>query len=205
MEKQKSQRGRVINRPRAGPLKTSGNSSRRRVRLLTRRNRRFVPRRNRLERAQNNQNERYRNNRRFRRFNFFSRRPNFRRRIIYVGGLPNRITNRGLLQLFRTEGRILRYRVLRNRAGFSRGFGFVEFARPRDAWRSIQKWNNSTLYGKLIKVAFRRRRRRNFNQRRFGNNNFNRNNGRFNQGRRGFGFRGSRGGNGGGIRTRGGF
>ena len=194
-----------MNRPRQGPLKNSGIATRRRARLVTRRNRRFVPRRNRLARAQNNQN---RNgglrNRRFRRFNFFDRRPNFRRRVIFVGGLPNRITNRALLQLFRSEGRIIRYRVMKNRAGFSRGFGFVEFARPRDALRSIQKWNNTTLDRNIIKVQFRRRR--NIIQRRFGNNNFNnRNNGRFNQNGRGFGFRGRRGGIRGGFRPRGGF
>jgi RNA recognition motif-containing protein len=195
-------RRRVPNRPRTGPLNKPGTSMRRRQRLITRRNRRFVPRRNRLARAQNNQNRNGRlRNRRFRRFNNFNRRPNFQRRIIFVGGLPNRITNRALLQLFRREGRIINYRVMRNRAGFSRGFGFVEFARPRDAWRSIQKWNNTTLDRNIIKVQFRRRRR-NFNQRRFGNNNFNnRNNGRFNQPRRGFGFRGGRG----GFRPRGGF
>ena len=195
-------RRRVPNRPRTGPLNKPGTSMRRRQRLITRRNRRFVPRRNRLARAQNNQNRDGRlRNRRFRRFNNFNRRPNFQRRIIFVGGLPNRITNRALLQLFRREGRIINYRVMRNRAGFSRGFGFVEFARPRDAWRSIQKWNNTTLDRNIIKVQFRRRRR-NFNQRRFGNNNFNnRNNGRFNQPRRGFGFRGGRG----GFRPRGGF
>ena len=195
-------RRRVPNRPRTGPLNKPGTAMRRRQRLITRRNRRFVPRRNRLARAQNNQNRNGRlRNRRFRRFNNF-RRPNFQRRIIFVGGLPNRITNRALLQLFRREGRIINYRVLRNRAGFSRGFGFVEFARPRDAWRSIQKWNNTTLDRNIIKVQFRRRRR-NFNQRRFGNNNFNnRNNGgRFNQRGRGFGFRGGRG----GFRPRGGF
>ena len=194
-------RRRVPNRLRTGPLNKPGTAMRRRQRLITRRNRRFVPRRNRLARAQNNQNRNGRlRNRRFRRFNNF-RRPNFQRRIIFVGGLPNRITNRALLQLFRREGRIINYRVMRNRAGFSRGFGFVEFARPRDAWRSIQKWNNTTLDRNIIKVQFRRRRR-NFNQRRFGNNNFNnRNNGRFNQPRRGFGFRGGRG----GFRPRGGF
>ena len=195
-------RRRVPNRPRTGPLNKPGTAMRRRQRLITRRNRRFVPRRNRLARAQNNQNRNGRlRNRRFRRFNNF-RRPNFQRRIIFVGGLPNRITNRALLQLFRREGRIINYRVMRNRAGFSRGFGFVEFARPRDAWRSIQKWNNTTLDRNIIKVQFRRRRR-NFNQRRFGNNNFNnRNNGgRFNQRGRGFGFRGGRG----GFRPRGGF
>ena len=195
-------RRRVPNRSRTGPLNKPGTAMRRRQRLITRRNRRFVPRRNRLARAQNNQNRNGRlRNRRFRRFNNF-RRPNFQRRIIFVGGLPNRITNRALLQLFRREGRIINYRVMRNRAGFSRGFGFVEFARPRDAWRSIQKWNNTTLDRNIIKVQFRRRRR-NFNQRRFGNNNFNnRNNGgRFNQRGRGFGFRGGRG----GFRPRGGF
>ena len=195
-------RRRVPNRPRTGPLNKPGTSMRRRQRLITRRNRRFVPIRNRLARAQNNQNRNGRlRNRRFRRFNNFNRRPNFQRRIIFVGGLPNRITNRALLQLFRREGRIINYRVMRNRAGFSRGFGFVEFARPRDAWRSIQKWNNTTLDRNIIKVQFRRRRR-NFNQRRFGNNNFNnRNNGRFNQRGRRFGFRGGRG----GFRPRGGF
>ena len=204
MDRQSARRGRLANRSRTGPLKASGTSiRRRRARLATRRNRRFVPRRNRLARAQNNQNRiGGLRNRRFRRFNFFNRRPNFQRRVIFVGGLPNRITNRALLQLFRPEGRIIRYRVMRNRAGFSRGFGFVEFARPRDALRSIQKWNNTTIDRNIIKVQFRRRR--NINQRRFGNNNFN-NNGRFNQNGRGFGFRGRRGGIRGGFRPRGGF
>ena len=203
MDRQSTRRGRLTIRPRQGPLKASGNATRRRTRLVTRR-RRFVQRRNRLARAQNNQN---RNgglrNRRFRRFYFFNRRPNFGRRAIFVGGLPQRITNRALLQLFRPEGRIIRYRVMKNRAGFSRGFGFVEFARPRDALRSVQKWNNTTLDRNIIKVQFRRRR--NINQRRFGNNNFNnRNVGRFSQRGRGFGFRGGRGGNR-GFRPRGGF
>ena len=195
MDRLSSRRRRVGNRPRQGPLKPSGNTIRRRTRLATRRNRRFVPRRNRLARAQNNQNRSGGLRNRFRRFNFFNRRPNLRRRIIFVGGLPNRITNRTLFQLFRPEGRIIAYRVMKNRAGFSRGFGFVEFARPRDALRSIQKWNNTTLDRNIITVRFRRRR--NFTQRRFGfgNNNFNnRNNGRFNQRGRSFGFRGGRGG-----------
>ena len=51
---------------------------------------------------------------------------------------------------------------MKNREGFSRGFGFVEFANPRDAWKSIQKWNNSFLDRNIIKVQFRRRV---FNQR----------------------------------------
>ena len=190
------------NRTRLGPQKKTGTISRRRIRNATRRNRRLIPRRNRLQRAQISQNRNGgpRFNRRFRRFNFFNKRRNFQRRVIYVGGLPRRITNRGLLQLFRTEGRIIRYNILKNRTGFSRGFGFVEFVNPRDALRSIQKWNNTTLDGNIIKVHFRRR---NFNQNRFRNNNFsNRNNGRFIPNRNRTGFRGGRGGFRGGLRGR---
>ena len=142
-----SRRGRTANRPRTTAQKGSGANARRRNRIITRRNRRLGPIRNRLQRAQNNQNRnrRVRSNRRFRRFNNFNRNRNFQRRIIYIGGLPNYITNRGLFRLFRPEGRIIEYSVVRNRAGYSRGFGFIEFVRPRDAWRSIQKWNNTTL------------------------------------------------------------
>jgi len=212
MDKQSGSRRPPPNRPRPGPQKKPGIVSRRRIRTTTRRNRRLIPRRNRLQRAQISQNRigGTRFNRRFRRFNFSDRRRNFQRRVIYVGGLPRRITNRGLLQLFRPEGRIIRYNVLKNRAGFSRGFGFVEFVSPRDALRSIQKWNNTTVDGNIIKVHFRRR---NFNQNRFRNNNFNnRNNGRFMQNRNRPGFRGGRGGRGGfrgglrgGFRQRGGY
>ena len=200
-----SRRNRVQNRTKPGTQNKSNTGTRRRIRTAARRNRRLVPRRNRLERAQNNRNRNdgQRFNRRFRRFNFFNRRRNFQRRVIFVGGLPRRITNIGLLNLFRPEGRIISFRVLKNSQGYSRGFGFVEFERPRDAWRSIQKWNNSTLDRNIITVQYGRRRR-NFNQRRFGNNNFNnRNRGGFNQGGRGFGFRGGRRGNRGGFRPRG--
>jgi hypothetical protein len=202
-----SRRRRLQNRSKPGTQNKPGTVTRRRmIRTAARRNRRMVPRRNRLERAQNNRNRNGgpRFNRRFRRFNIFNRRRNFQRRVIFVGGLPRRINNRGLFNLFRPEGRIISFRVLKNSQGYSRGFGFVEFVRPRDAWRSIQKWNNSTLDRNTITVQFRRRR--NFNQNRFRNNNFNnRNNGRFNQGGRGFGFRGGRRGNRMGFRPRGGY
>ena len=200
MERQTRTR-RAPNRVRAGPTNKSLPNTRRRVRIIRRRNRQLVPRRNRLERAQNN---RIRNGRTrmFRRPNNFNRRANFNRRTIFVGGLPRSINNRILLQLFRREGRIISYRVMRNRGGFSRGFGFVEFANPRDAWRSIQKWNNTTLGRNIIHVRYLRRRRIN---RRYNNNLNNRNNGRFNQPGRRFDFRGGRGGFRGGFRPRGRF
>ena len=143
---------------------------------LTRRTRRQIPRlnRNRLSRAQNNLN---RNrigqgiNRR-RRYNNFRRR-NFRYRIIFVANLPYDIGSRRLRELFQEEGIITRANVVRGRMG-SKGYGFVTFRNPRDAWRAIRKWNNSILGGRNIIVQYRKRRiirnNRFGNQRRFNNN-----------------------------------
>ena len=101
-----------------------------------------------------------------------------------------------------------------NRMGISKGYGFIEFGNPRDAWRTIRKWNNTTIGGRVLTVEYRRRRRT--NRRRFAGNNFgngfnNRsgfnsynNYGRYNPPRQGFGFRGRRGGFRGGFRPRGG-
>ena len=200
----RQQRGRRTQiRNRNGPQNKQRTNTRRRTRLISRRNRRFPQRRNRLERVQNIRNRigGLRNNKRFIRFKNFNRRINFERRTIFVGGLPRNINNRLLLQLFRREGRIISYRVMRNSSGLSRGFGFIEFARPRDAWRSIQKWNGTSLENNIIKVQYIRRR---YLNQRFGNNNFNnRNKGSFNQPGRGFGFRGGRRGLRRGYRQRG--
>ena len=43
--------------------------------------------------------------------------------------------------------------------GNSRGYGFIEFANPRVAWRAIQKWNNTTLGGRQITVEYRKTKR----------------------------------------------
>ena len=187
----------------------------RRTALSSRRNRRQGIRRNRnrLARAQNNLGGNRRGpQRRFRRFNNFNNRRNLRLRIVYVGGLPNDVDNRRLYSLFRKEGRIIGCKIVFNRMGIPKGYGFIEFGNPRDAWRAIQKWNNTTLGGRLITVEYRKRRRIN---RRFGNNNFqygynNRsgfnsynNYGRNYQQRQGFGTRAGRGGFRGGFRQRG--
>ena len=208
-----SKRGRIGNRNRGSAKSSSSVSNRRtgrRTALVNRRNRRQGIRRNRnrLARAQNNlQSNRRGPQRRFRRFNNFRGRRNLRLRIVFVGGLPPDVGSRRLYSLFRKEGRIVSRKVVYNRNGFSRGYGFIEFRNPRDAWRAIQKWNNTTLGGRQITVEYRKRRR--INRRRFGNNNYgfgyNRsgfnNYGGFNQ-RQGFGFRGGRGGFRGGFRQR---
>ena len=144
-------------------------------RQILRQNRQALQKKDRLERVRNNTNRNINNGniRRFRRFNNIRRRINIPRKSIYVGNLPYQINDVVLFRLFRSEGNIVSARVVKDFGGKSKGFGFIEFQNPRDAFRSIQKWDNTFLGGKVIKVHFRRRKR--FNQ-----NNFNnRNNGRF--------------------------
>ena len=133
--------------------------------LKDRRNRRqgFLRNRNRLFRAQNNINI---NRRRFNNFRP-QRNPNFR--MIFVANLPFNINNRMLRNLFRKEGRITQSRIIYGNKG-SKGYGFLEFYNPRDAWRSIQKWNNTFLGGRRIVVQYRKGRRFGNNNRRFNNN-----------------------------------
>ena len=198
MDRRRQQR-RVGNRNRTGNT-TSAKEPNRRIGGLrrNRRNRRVGQgnRRNRLERAQGALRSGPRNNRRrFGRFGRFyqRRRRNNRLRKVFVGGLPRFVTNRQLYNLFRGEGRITYYRIAYDRYGYSRGWGEIEFLNPRDAWKSIRKWNNTTYRGSLIRVEYRRRRPRR-NNNRFGGfggrrGYFGGNRGGFN---RGYGYGGNR-------------
>ena len=188
MDRKRNKKGR--NRPLRNQLAPRRKNNRRA--LLDRRNRRqgLNRNRNRLYRAQNNINRNrqkgpYRSRRRY---NNFRTRRNLRLRIIFVANLPYNVNNRTLRNLFRNEGRINDSRIVYGRNG-SKGYGFIEFNNPRDAWRSIQKWNNTTLGGRTIVVQYRKRRR-------LGNRGYNNyQNQRYNQQRQGFGYsRGSRGG-----------
>jgi RNA recognition motif-containing protein len=164
--------------------------------LLDRRNRRqgLNRNRNRLFRAQNNINRNNQRgpNRNRRRYNNFRTRRNPNYRIIFVANLPFNVDNRLLRDLFRREGRITQSKIVYGNNG-SKGYGFIEFYNPRDAWRSIQRWNNTMLGGRKIVVQYRKRRR-------FNNRGFNNNYQRYNQQRGGFGYRR---GNRGGFRPRG--
>ena len=168
-------------------------ASRLRPRLNRRRPRRLPrPNRNRLSRAQNNLRRNrlgFNLNSRRRRFNNFRRRINLGLRIIFVGNLPFDVTSRRLRQLFQNEGRITDARIARGPMG-SKGYGFVEFYNPRNAWKSIMKWNKTTLGGRVITVQYRKRRRNIGNRRRNNFNNYNnyRGNNQFRRGNRG-GFR----------------
>ena len=65
-----------------------------------------------------------------------------------------------LFRLFRVEGNIISARIVKDFQGKSKGFGFVEFQNPRDAFRSIKKWNNTFLYNRTIIVRYRARPKR---------------------------------------------
>ena len=128
--------------------------------------------RNRLAGAQNRLgiNRRIPRSRRFRRFNFFNRRRNLGLRIVFVGGLPLDVGRRRLYTLFRKEGRIISTNIVYNRSGRSKGYGFIVFVNPRDAWRAIQKWNKTTFAGRTITIEYKKTRR--VNRRIGGNNNY---------------------------------
>ena len=156
------------------PKRIRGERPRRPQRIQRTRINRQIPRKNRQIRTRRNRFERIQNNRirgRFGRFNNFRRRI-FPRRTIYVGKLPFRINDDMLFRLFRVEGNIISARIVKDFEGKSKGFGFVEFQNPRDAFKSIKKWDNTSLGGKVIKVHFRRRR--GFNQSNYNNRNMGR-------------------------------
>ena len=138
---------------------------------MLRQNRQVFQKRDRLERVRNNINRNFNkgNIQRFRRFNNIRRRVNIPNRSIYIGNLPYQINDDVLFRLFRAEGNIVSSRVVKDFEGKSKGFGFVEFQNPRDAFKSIKKWDNTFLGGKVIKVHYRRRR--GFNQNNFNNRN----------------------------------
>jgi RNA recognition motif-containing protein len=95
---------------------------------------------------------------------------NLKLRKIFVGGLHKSITNSNLLNLFKNEGRIVRWKVFYDRNGYSRGFGVIEFDRPRDAWKTIQKWNNTTYMGYKLRIEYKKNIRRRINRNRRNNN-----------------------------------
>ena len=189
MNRRNNPKNNPISNPRTNGRRTQSQTLRRRN-ISSRRNRRFGQalnrRRTRLARAQfasrNNQNRR-------RRFVFRPRtRMNLRLRKLFIGGLHKSINNRKLYNLFRQEGRILGWKVFYDRNGYSRGFGVLEFDRPRDAWKTIQKWNNTPYMGYNLRIEYknnlRRRMNRNRNRRMF--NAFNKGNFRNNVNNRGF-------------------
>ena len=78
------------------------------------------------------------------------------KREIFVKGLPRYVDNKGLFNLFKNEGRINQCKILYDNIGFSRGIGKIEFSDFRDAWKAINKWNNSNYKGFTLKLEYKK-------------------------------------------------
>ena len=130
-----------------------------------RQNRRLYPkfRRNRLQRVQNILGYRkFKTTRPKRNYNAYSSSNkiqninNNSKKEIFVKGLPRFVDNKGLFNLFKNEGRIVKCNVLYDSIGFSKGIGKLEFANFRDAWKVIKKWNNTPYKGFTLKLEYKK-------------------------------------------------
>jgi len=73
---------------------------------------------------------------------------------LYVGGLPFRMTDERLLQLFAEKGYSpASVRIITDRdTGRSRGFGFVELGPADDAQKAIAEFNGLDIDGRALQV-----------------------------------------------------
>jgi RNA recognition motif-containing protein len=72
---------------------------------------------------------------------------------LYVGNLAYSVSNGDLEQLFSQAGQVQSATVIMDKfSGQSKGFGFVEMASAADASTAIERFNDSELKGRNIKV-----------------------------------------------------
>lgn len=72
---------------------------------------------------------------------------------IYVGNLPNTVTEEDLKKAFEDFGQVESVNVIKDRySGRSRGFGFVEMPGETDAQSAIDGLNGKELKGRTLKV-----------------------------------------------------
>lgn len=72
---------------------------------------------------------------------------------LYVGNLAYSVTSADLEQLFSQAGEVQSAIVVADKfSGQSKGFGFVEMASAGDAATAIQRFNDTELKGRNVKV-----------------------------------------------------
>ncbi|HUA35220.1 MAG TPA: hypothetical protein VMA09_16550 [Candidatus Binataceae bacterium] len=72
---------------------------------------------------------------------------------LYVGNLAYSVANGDLEQLFSQAGKVESVAVIMDKfSGQSKGFGFVEMASAEEASAAIQRFNDTELKGRNIKV-----------------------------------------------------
>jgi RNA recognition motif-containing protein len=78
---------------------------------------------------------------------------------LFVGGLPYGITSSQLEEMFSKFGTVVSATVITDRdTGQSKGFGFVEMEKDKEADEAIEKLNDTEMEGKKITVNVARPR-----------------------------------------------
>lgn len=72
---------------------------------------------------------------------------------LYVGKLPYSVTDSKLEEIFSEVGKVISATVITERdTGQSKGFGFVEMEKDKDAEKAIEKLNDTEIEGRRIVV-----------------------------------------------------
>lgn len=71
---------------------------------------------------------------------------------IYVGNLPANLTEDALRSVFATYGEVHSVKIIKDQAGQSRGFAFVEMGNDNEAANAISGLNGSKLEGSVVTV-----------------------------------------------------
>ena len=72
---------------------------------------------------------------------------------IYIGNLPDSLTNDDLYMAFKAFGQVQSATIVRDKFTLqSRGFGFVEMPNKEEAEKAISSLNGSDLKGNTVKV-----------------------------------------------------
>ena len=80
---------------------------------------------------------------------------------LFVGGLAFATSSDRLREAFATIGTVASVRVVKDPAGQSRGFGFVEMETIEDAQHAISRLHGSELDGRPLKVELSQKKERN--------------------------------------------
>jgi RNA recognition motif-containing protein len=85
---------------------------------------------------------------------------------LYVGNLAYSVSNDDLQELFSQAGQVQSATVITDKfSGQSKGFGFVEMTTAQEVADAIQRFNDSELKGRNIKVNEAKPRETNFGNR----------------------------------------
>ncbi len=71
---------------------------------------------------------------------------------LFVDGIPSSFSDQQLLELFARHGTVVSAEVVRDPAGDSLQFGYVEMATHEEAKLAIRQLNRSSLHGQALVV-----------------------------------------------------